>query len=239
MNTNNKGIVLLAFGREFAKLTAATLRYSRQFTDLPVRILTNMPDCVHLYNGIKNISFEIIPILFTNNRAIKVSLINHTPYEKTLFMDSDAVLQRHGIESLFSYLDDFDLACQNFGRIPSKNMSTELQRKTYGKLAALLGEDYPIKLCFDAAILFRKTPKASEFFKLWEEYWNLMGSSRDMPGFSFAVKRCNSSIKVFRRNEIRFCTNREDESYFIQHKGFEKFGEKFGLPNYVDWNPVI
>lgn len=236
-----RGILYLAFGKEFDKLTAWSACYSRQFTKLPIRVLTNLLDRSLKWKDVSNATFQLLNIPSNQNRSVKVSLIEHSPFEETLFMDSDAVIQKHGIESLFDNLKLFDLCCQYFSTICSeydRNFERDFVKKTYHKLMLLLKESYPIDLFGEAALLFNKSDFSRAFFGVWKRYWKMMGSARDMPAFSFAVKHLIRSIKVF-RGDVKFCTNAENEDFFIQHKGFNGFEKKFGLPSYIDWSPKL
>ena len=236
----NKGIIYLAFGEEFDKLTASTANYSRQFTELPICVLTNLEKRSPFWKSVSDVSFIYMPLLSNKNRGIKVSLMEYSPYDETLFMDADSVIQKSGIESLFEYLEDLDLACQWYGQLTCEDVAVQkmFMKSTYDKLLDLLGENYPIELFSEAALLFKKTIMSQKFFALWKEYWELMGCGRDMPAFCFAVKHTMANIKIF-REDVQFCTNKEKESYFIQHKGFEGFEKKFNLPNYIDWSPRL
>lgn len=235
----NCGILYLAFGPEFDKLTAATAKYSRKFTDLPFCILTNLKDRSSAWNKVPNVFFKYLPVTSDENRRTKVSLINYSPFDKTLFMDSDAVVQKTGIEKLFDYLEDYDIVCQVFGELDPCELAHETTLKTYGRLVKLLKEKFPVTLYSEAGFLFKRSESSKEFFSLWQKYWRLMGCGRDMPGFSFAVKHREKIVESFERDELRLCTNIEDDRFFIQHKGFDTFEDKFDLPEYVDWSPEI
>jgi len=251
---NGCGILYLAFGEEFDKLTAASARYSRKFTDLPICVLTNLKETNQVWKSVQNVCFKFVDLPSEKNRRVKVSLLDYSPYDETIFMDSDAVVQKVGIESLFDLLEDFDLVCQYYGRVyydsSLNNWAVETQgrkshltsnfcKKTYDKLAKILGEKYPIELFGEAAVIFKKSSFSEKFFALWRKYWQIMGEGRDMPAFCFAVKHFGSKVKALRDEEVKFCTNVENEGFFIQHKGFRGFEDKFGLPRYKDWNPKL
>lgn len=235
----NCGILYLAFGPEFDKLNAATAKYSRRFTNLPFCVLSNLKSRSPAWNKVSNVFFKYLPMDSSDNRRVKVSLISYSPFDKTLFMDSDAVIQNPGIEKLFDYLEDYDIVCQLFGELDPCELAHPTTLKTYGKLAGVLNESFPINLYSEAGFLFRRSGSSREFFCLWQKYWRLMGCGRDMPGFSFAVKHRNKIVKSFDRKELRLCTNVEDDRFYIQHKGFDNFQNKFNLPEYIDWNPKI
>lgn len=261
-----RGIVYLAFGKEYDKLTTATAEYSRRFTKLPMCVLTNLKEQNTYWKNVSDVCFKYISLPSEKNRRIKVSLLDYTPYDETLFIDSDAVIQNYNIESLFDYLKNFDVACQYCGTTVKKDSNLTFYKKTYGKLAKLLKESYPIEILSTVALLFRKTETSQKFFALWKEYWKLMGCSRDMPAFTFAVKHTKTGIKIFRTlsivmdnlgphsnkwnrenmklqdiegPEVPFLTDVENNISFIQHEGFKNFQKKFGLPSYTDWSPKL
>jgi hypothetical protein len=237
--------MLIAFGEEFDKLAAASASYSRQFTALPIQVVTNLKndDRHRKWAEVPGVEFSEYGVTDNHNRYFKTKLLYHSFFDQTLFMDADAVIQKPGIEQLFEHLDDCDLACQYFGTIlcaDDPGYERDFVAKTYDKLAKLLKEPYPIELFAEAALLFKKSGKAYEFFSKWYKHWELMGSGRDMPAFCFAVKHLRSCIRVFGKDDkVNFCKNAEDENAFIQHKGFSGFEKKFGLPEYIDWNPVL
>ena len=234
----NCGIIYLAFGKEFDKLTAATARYSRRYTKLPMCVLTNLEVRNPVWSEVSDAKFIHLGMLSEENRKIKVSLIKYTPFDKSLFIDSDAVIQKSGIECLFDYLKDFDIACQYHKILQENDRKKGFIQNHYVKLADLLNEKFPIDLFGEAALLFKKSDTGFRFFDLWYKYWEMAGCGRDMPAFSFATKHLNNYVKVFKKG-VKFCTNKLNEEYFIQHKGFRGFEKKFGLPQYIDWNPAV
>lgn len=235
----NCGVLYLALGSEFDKLTAATARHSRANTSLPFYVLTNLDEISAEWKEVSNVRFKYIPIPSEKNRTLKVSLIDYTPFDRTLFMDSDAVIQRPGIENMFKLLDDKDIVCQYYGYISEDAEKIDFLNKTYAFLAGLLNENYPIHLFSEAGFLFNRNKSGKEFFERWRKYWRMMGCGRDMPGFSFAVKHYFSRVETLKCNKSRLCTNVEDETFLIQHKGFKGFTKKFNLPEYEDWNPEV
>lgn len=235
----NRGIIYVAFGEEFDRLAAATAKHTRIYTDLPMCVLTNLKKPSPEWDKISNVFFRYLPFPSEENRRVKVSLIDYTPFDKTLFMDVDALIQKKDVERFFDYLNNYDIVCQHYGCIHSTKGASLLVFRTYLKLAIMLHESLPIKLYGEAAFLFNRTKKTRDFFSLWKKYWMMMGCSRDMPGFSFAAKHSGDLVRSLRHYEEQFCVNQEDERYFIQHKGFTGFLKKFGLPEYIDWNPKL
>jgi len=239
VENKSRGILYLALGEEFDKLTAATAAYSRKYTDFPICVITNLKTPCPTWSKVSDVSFTFIDMPTEQNRKVKVSLVDYTPFDYTLFLDSDAVIQQLGIETWFRFLDHCEIGCQFFATLHQndRNFEQSFVKQTYDKLARVLGESYPINLMGEAAFLFRRTDRARKFFKLWTSYWVKMGCGRDMPAFTFAVKHLAEMVMIFGSHS--FCTNSENESFFIQHKGFGAFEKKFGLPEYKDWDPKL
>lgn len=233
----SRGIIYLAFGEEFDKITAATARYSRKFTDLPIRVLSNLHSHP-LWKNISNVSFTYIPLPTVRNREVKVSLIDYSPFEESLFLDSDALIQRPNIESVFRYLLSHDIVCSFYRKIRFRSEPSPCYN-LYAFLALHFNEKFPIPALLDSAFLFRKSKTAQQFFLLWKKLWVFGGSSRDMPAFSFTARHSSAKVKVFyRHSNICFCTHQRNKNHFIQHKGYSGFEKEFGLPHYKDWSPL-
>ena len=73
---NDQGILTVAFGEKYDKLAAATMRYSRRFTQLPICILTNIKpeDRNKLWETVDNVKFETFPWSQDHNRSIKTQM---------------------------------------------------------------------------------------------------------------------------------------------------------------------
>ena len=101
----NKGILYVAFGSDYLLLTLAVIKYSRQYTSLPICVLTNIKERGEEWNKIENVSFVNFDLEQVDNRVVKTQMIDHTPFDKTLYLDCDSVIQNYGIENVFDLLD--------------------------------------------------------------------------------------------------------------------------------------
>jgi len=234
---NNRCIAFVVFGEEYDKLAAATARYSRKFTDLPFYVLTNMKVRDTVWESVSNVAFRYFPLSYKDNRKIRVSMIKFIPFDEVLYMDADSVIQKPGIENIFNLLKNSDIVCQFYHIFKPKS---DLQRKTYGKLAKLLGEKFPIERVFAGTFLFKKSDVSFRFFDMWREYYELNDCGRDMPAFCFTVKHFRSSVEVCGRdNKIKLMALKENNNYYIQHNDFPEWNEKFGIPDYNMWSPPL
>jgi len=234
----DRGIIFVAFGKEYDKLAANTLKYSRKFTDLPFYVLTNLEKRDGIWNGISDVTFKFIPLAANENRKVKVSIINYSPFDETLYIDVDAVIQRFGIEEIFDLLKISDVVCQSICQPFSPK--TELQRKIYDKMATALGESFPINRICGGIYLFKKSENSFQFFSLWEKYYELNDTGRDMPALCFAVKHCSSFIKILKENDkVNLFHLKENNKCFVQHNNFSNWGKKFGISSYERWIPPL
>lgn len=233
-----QGILWLAFGDSFDLLGAATATYSRQFTKLPMHVVTNLPESER-HDWPDGTTFGWVDMPTEQNRAVKVSLIEHTPFDLTLALDVDAVLQRPGIERFFDDLAEHDLAIQQAEVIRSEahRAKSNFYRTFYLSLMEKTGESYPLAVLQSSAFLWRQSPAAQRFFGKWRELWELGGCRRDMPGFSLAARIPGVKIKVYQAKQDGFLANGKNTTRVIQHKAYRGFLADFGLPEYQDWNP--
>ncbi len=107
MSTN--GVLYVASGDKYVRAAASSARTVREHCpDLPI----------HLFASAENIAahFSASPAPFTSvsaipsqHRRVKVEYLAHTPFERTLYLDSDTALNAD-IRGAFAVLDRFDLA---------------------------------------------------------------------------------------------------------------------------------
>ena len=233
----NRCIAFVAFGGEYDKLAASTAKYSRRYTDLPFYVLTNMKARDTVWESVSNVTFKYFPMPHEDNRKIRVSMIKFIPFDEVLYMDADSVIQKPGIENVFNLLKNYDIVCQFYQLFKPKS---SLQRKTYGKLAELLGEKFPIERVFAGTFLFKKSDISFKFFDMWKKYYELNDCGRDMPAFCFTVRHFRSFVGVCEKdNEIKLMALKENNYHYIQHNDFSGWNKKFGIPDYNMWSPPL
>ena len=228
---NNKGILYLAFGEEYINLAKQTIAYSRKFTNLDMAIITNRPvdESWLVSNNVNNILLDRDD---NDNRDIKTSLINYTPFHTTMFIDVDAVIVKNGVESLYSGVSDGTIIMNKYHTWKVGEKYFNIYRDTIKKFKIKL----PVDIYNGAFIVFNKSKETKDFFNKWNNNWSLMGKGRDMPLLCCAVKQ--TGIKVL--NTTGF-SPKGDEDKIILHPCVRGSGEsvlsKFGINEHKQNKP--
>src|SRR6056297_3084961 len=102
----NNGLLYVVFGEKCDCLASHCIAYSRQYTDLPIQVLTNIKkDKRHRkWDDINNIHFTYFDLPDSENRQIKTTSYEYTKFDKTLYLDADSIIQKHGVEKLFKQI---------------------------------------------------------------------------------------------------------------------------------------
>lgn len=224
------GLLYIAFGEKFKKLAVQTIAYSRKYTDLPITILTNSKNREHL-EKLNNVNVVYIEDVTANNRQYKTTMIDYTPYDKTIYLDVDSVIQRKGIETAFSKLDGCDLMCNIYGRwvghIPLSYYRTAMR---------LLKVNSPINIYYGALIGFNKTENIKNFFKTWNINWKIIkndmfrmtGMYREMPALACTIKKMNGNLKLKELNNMsKVFSWRKNINAIVQHEYGARFYTDF------------
>ena len=218
------GLITVAFGKKFEDMACKTMGYSRKFTDLPITVITNIPasERNEKWIDITDINFVYINDIQTNNRQYKTSMIDYSPYDKTIYIDADALIQMEGIERAFDKLDDKDLMLNLYGvwdkRVPLSY---------YRNAMALCNVKMPITIYYGAFIGFTKSEGARYFFKCWNKNWKRSGIKREMPALAITAKKFTDLKLVTTKNTDKIFTWPIRDGYVIQHEYGAKFWRKF------------
>jgi len=225
-----KGLVYIAFGEQYNNLAAHTVFYSRQFTDLPICVMTNVENKCPKWKGIENISFINFPMEQKENRKVKTSLVSYSPFDLTLYLDCDSIIQNEGMEKLFDYFENSDLLLNIWGKwLPGQKIY-----QIYTEIMGKVGVHLPITIYYGGFIGFKKNERVEKFFSLWNQYWKVHGRTREMPALACAVKNSDVHIVEFSSKDRVFCAReRIDSKAIIQHEYGKKFFELIGLPDFV------
>jgi len=228
-----KGLVYVVFGEEYDKLAAHTISYSQQFTDLPICILTNLEERHSKWKDTKNVNFTYIPLSRKDNREIRTTVIKYSPFDLSLFMDCDSVIQKEGIEKVFDLIEENDLLLNLWNRWSVGCKVINL----YKKMMIQVNIKLPINIYNGGFIGFRKNEQVLKFFDLWNQYWKISGRGRDMPALACAVKNSNVQVKeiISGREEI-WCA-KKNTNVIIQHSYGSNWCTAFGIPKFKTWRP--
>lgn len=184
-----RGILFVVFGKRFYNLALKTIAYSRKFTDLPFHVITNIKN--NGFEKIENTDFKYIDRPDIENRIYKTSMIHYSPFETTIYIDCDAVIQKEGIEKVFDLVNEHDLLLAVYGIWTNDTKALSYYRVTMKNLNVV----FPIMLFYGAFIVFNKTEKAFKFFDSWNENWKKSGVAREMPALACTAKQ-NPEIDI-------------------------------------------
>lgn len=233
----SKGLVYVAFGKEYDKLAAHTIAYSQQFTDLPICVFTNIDDKYYdrhtKWKDTRNVQFKFIAESQDNNRNIKTSLIKYSPFDLSLFLDCDSVIQKPGIERAFDLIGDNDLLLHKYTRWERGNKVMGI----YKNLMLQLKMRLPITVYDSAFLLFRRNERVENFFKLWNTYWDISGRGRDMPALACAANNFDIKIKETTKESDALMSKTYDSKVVVQHEYGNHWNTKFGIPKHKEHKP--
>ena len=189
---NDEGFLTVAFGKEYDKLAAATMSYARRFTQLPICVLTNIEPTNRnaMWETVDNVKFERITWSQDHNRHIKTRMDMFTPFEQTLYLDCDAVIEKAGIEQVFDLIPKDGLLLNRYMRWEVGDNVYRLYRTAMQTLQVQL----PLDVHNGAFIGWNKSPITDIFFEVWHKFWLLTGCGRDMPALACAAKTTEIEI---------------------------------------------
>jgi hypothetical protein len=216
------GLLCVAFGAKFDTMAAKTIAYSQKYTDLPFTVLTNIKNRCAGWGKTKNVNFIYIKDSTENNRHYKTRMIEYSPYDRTIYMDVDAVIQQRGIEKAFEKLDGKDIMLNVYGK-----WASIIPLSYYRQAMARLSATAPIMIYYGAFIGFSKTDKAREFFASWNANWKKSGIKREMPALACTVKKIKDIKLVQTGNNDKIFTWKIQKGFCIQHEYGAIFWKKF------------
>ena len=186
----NNGVLFLVFGVDFYDIAIETIAHSRRFTHLPFHVLTNVVG--HDFDSIPNTTSKFIDIPTKENRHIKTRMIDYSPFEYTLYLDCDAVIQNKGIESVFDRLNKNSISLVVYGTWLNNKNALSYYKITMEKLNV----KFPLELFYGAFVLFKKTDAAKLFFNNWHSNWINSGVRREMPALACTIKKNDGNFKL-------------------------------------------
>lgn len=227
------GILQVAFGENYDKLAAYCVAYSRKFTDIPFCILTNTVDSNRhgKWSEIKNVSFIYIADKRENNRQYKTQMIDYTPFDKTLYLDCDSIIQKSGIESVFDRIIDGQLLLNLYGRWNKDRTIPRLYERVFNTA----GVSLPINVYYGALCGFTKNVDR-KFFDGWNRIWKETGKGREMPALASAVRLSDVKVDAMNNNDKVF-TWLVRKNFIIQHNYGHDVLKRVGYPNFRHFKP--
>lgn len=181
---NEYGVVYVATGADFVEESIISAKQlKRIMPDVDVTIFSDR----HVNNSI----FDSAVVIDSPTYSFldKVKIIQQSPYQKTLYIDTD-IYVNEPVYELFDILDDFDLAAA----IDSHQQSV-LPNNNYTAPEIYTGEYDPIPEFNCGLISFRNNSRVMDCFKKWEDNYDTSADWADQP----------SLMPAFQHSKVRYC----------------------------------
>jgi len=154
LSRSGSGVLYIAFGKRYVDEAIISMESLKSFSDVPTCFYTDKP--------VKSPYIDYVHIISPEHPRAKVDFIDKTPFEKTLYLDSDTVCA-YEISDIFDMFPRFDVAGVHcFSR----------KRKRW---ADMIPEYASIPYAFPevngGVFAYGNSPKAADFFALWKRYF--------------------------------------------------------------------
>lgn len=187
---NDIGIIYLAFGRPYLAMALVSFHSVRKTNPkMPVCILTNVCDKIDKIDGwIEGFDvWKYMEMNTSDNRKIKTQLYKFTPFEKTLYLDSDTIVVGD-LSKTTLFLDYFDLCLKLNGGEQTKAGRTDIkvlnEKATINELPHWNG----------GVVFFKKDVKVNNFFNLWYEFYEMHENKYDQISLVEALFRSDCRV---------------------------------------------
>ncbi len=184
------GMLYVAFGKQYDYQCAYSVILVRKHSDIPVRVITNLTEdqrCKE-WNVLCNVSFENVAVKQKENRYYKIRTDLFSPFDITLFCDTDTAVQSAKFLTGFDIAKNHDVMFSVYKHIARDGYGVPMPW-LYGRF--MKPEDYPATVYKEGVFFFQKTDGTRKLFESWEKYWRALGCGRDMPALFPATTRAN------------------------------------------------
>ena len=158
----NNGVLYIAFGVAYLAMTLVSFASLRKTnSSVNVHVVTNIAFDFTTVDGwdSNRDSFIFLDMPTEDNRKVKCALDQHTPFQRTIFLDCDTVVLKD-LSMAWDLLDEFDIAIKqnaNPQRDPRKADPVIFRGYRAGALPHWNS----------GVVLFRKNDKTRKFFERW------------------------------------------------------------------------
>lgn len=231
------GIITVAYGAEYDRCAAHTMAWSRKNTDLPFAVVTNLraEERCAKWNDVSAIEFIYREESTRDNRVAKLSMDLISPFDKTLYIDADSVIQHSGCEMFVDSLVDHEIAFRFLTHFDTHRPIWRLFVRQF----ELFGVSKPIAIYYGGVIAFVPGIETRRFYAGWLERWQKTDRGRDMPAQNATIKQCaiKHGILPVRLFGIDAAGG---EDYIVVHNGESAFGwrKRFCIPNWKGFFPT-
>jgi hypothetical protein len=186
------GCIYVAFGRPYLIQALHSVRTLRAASpSIPVCILTNVvrdpPPQFRTWDASTDV-WLYVDAPDKDNRLYKTDLPRYTPFQKTLYLDSDTEILSD-ITGMFRFLDYWDVALH----LKAEGQS---RKKLKGKQVVLDGKESVAEIPHwnGGVVAFKAGPKSEEFFSLWNHYYQTGGIQYDQVALVEAAFRSSCRL---------------------------------------------
>lgn len=203
-----RGVVYIAFGENFLKeLQFSAESVKRNSPNLHITVFADRPiECEFIDECV---------LIEVNHLRPKVDHISRSPYEETIFLDTDTIVD-YDITGMFDILKKYDFAiCHDLAR-KRENVSRLIPE--YRDIPYAFSEVNP------GVMVFRKSVPVQNFFKLWREYFYKYFNRWPYEQPTFRVALWKSALNFYIlpvEYNIRSKPNREKQRRFHHEFGPE------------------
>ena len=151
----DKGVIYIVFGEAYVKEALFSAQSVKKFSPgLPIVFFTDVEDVLD------SPFVDHASIINPKHQRAKVDFIGHSPFEKTIYLDSDTCVVRD-ISDMFDLLDRFDIGgIHDFAR----------KREKYSNLVPEYKEiPYSFSEINGGVFVFKRNQRTCDFFNLWRK----------------------------------------------------------------------
>jgi len=167
----------------------------------------------------------------SESRRAKLQTGLLTPFDHTLYIDADSVVQHPGVEVFSDCLENHDMEFN----WPITFKPGEKIWNIYARCMKKFGVMKPISIYNGGIIAFKKNPKVRGFFETWLRYWEVFGCGREMPPLNCAIKSTGINHSYFPL--LFFADNSRNDACVIQHNYNGDFNKRFGIAPWKEFKP--
>ncbi|MEN3791777.1 glycosyltransferase [Fulvimarina sp. MAC3] len=148
------GIIYIAFGKRYRDEALFSANSLKSQCDLPVTLFTD--------SAVSDAAIDHCEIIRPEHKRAKVDFIVKSPYQRTLYLDSDTKVVGD-LTDLFPVLDRFNIAGVQDHSRKSYRWSSQIQE--YEAIP------YAFPEYNGGVLLYDRSPATLEFFELWREFF--------------------------------------------------------------------
>lgn len=192
------GVLYIATGEKYVDEVFQSVETLKREADLHCTLIS---DTEYDHDLVDNVIVRKNPEHRPDN-SYKVYNIKESPYERTLYLDSDTHV-RTDVSELFGVLDRFDLAVTH---APVRNTD---------RVA-----DIPVWFPeYNCGVMVFKTTETRRFFDRWRENYAAMGNVQDQPAFRKTLFESDDIdfFTLLREYNVRFWPGFVDEEVRVVH----------------------